>query len=141
MVEDDVIRGDGPTAVKSKIRYLLSGTLHSNYPNRPMNTVLNVMIPQSYKSEEMALERFRNLESIGIHAADKDETAIEYHQNYQDNFISFSDGKYCAKLPWKQDHPSLQSNYGVTKRRTEATIKRLCEDPFILQKYAQIIEE
>ncbi|XP_052245627.1 uncharacterized protein LOC127854603 [Dreissena polymorpha] len=89
----------------------------------------------------MALERFWNLESIGIHAAEKDETAIEYLQNYQNNFISFSDGKYCAKLPWKQEHPSLPSNYGVTKRRTEVTIKRLSEDPFILQKYAQIIEE
>ncbi|XP_052212246.1 uncharacterized protein LOC127831317 [Dreissena polymorpha] len=89
----------------------------------------------------MALERFWNLERIGIHAAEKDETAIEYLQNYQDNFISFSDGKHCAKLPWKQDHQSLPSSYGVTKRRTEANIKRLSEDPFILQKYAQIIEE
>ena len=48
VVEDDVIRGDGPTAVKSKIGYLLSGPLHSNYPNRSMNTFLNVMIPQSH---------------------------------------------------------------------------------------------
>ncbi|XP_052238434.1 uncharacterized protein LOC127849725 [Dreissena polymorpha] len=141
VVEDDVIRGDGPTAVKSKIGYLLSGSLHSIYPNRTMKTVLNVMMPQSHKSEEMALERFWNLESIGINAAEKNETAIEYLQNYQNNFISFSDGKYCAKLPWKQYHPSLPSNYGVAMRRTEATIKRLSEDPFILQKYGQIIAE
>ncbi|KAH3843849.1 hypothetical protein DPMN_117380 [Dreissena polymorpha] len=48
------------------------------------------MIPQSLKSEEMALERLLNLECIGINAAEKDETAIEYLQNYQDIFISFS---------------------------------------------------
>ncbi|KAH3770190.1 hypothetical protein DPMN_171473 [Dreissena polymorpha] len=63
------------------------------------------MIPQYHTSEGMALERFWNCEIIGIKGDEKDETVIKYLQNYQDNFISFSDGKYCAELPWKQDHP------------------------------------
>ena len=31
IVEDSVIRGDGPTAVKSKIGYLLSGPMNSQH--------------------------------------------------------------------------------------------------------------
>ena len=56
IVQDEVIRGDGPTAVKSKLGYLLSGPVHSNVTASAPIHVANVVI--THKSEEFDLERF-----------------------------------------------------------------------------------
>ena len=66
IVEKDIIRGPGSTAVKSKIGYLLSGPIAT--PPSTSSTInasiLKVIV--STEPENKALERFWNLESIGI---------------------------------------------------------------------------
>jgi hypothetical protein len=44
-------------------------------------------------------------------------------------------------LPWKPDHPTLPTNYNIAKRRTQNTIYRLKQQPEMLQKYGEIINE
>ena len=66
IVEDTVIRGQGPTAVASKLGYLLSGPLQTSFI-RPSETVVNLLHTlSSTKKEEFDLERFWSLEAMGI---------------------------------------------------------------------------
>lgn len=60
-VEDNVIRGIGPTAVKPKLGYLLSGpVVNLTRPNRPNNVgMFNILT--AHKPEEFDLERFWKL--------------------------------------------------------------------------------
>lgn len=87
------------------------------------------------------LERFWKLESLGINANEKESSSKKFLEVYQKKSIEYKDGRYSAKLPWKQDHPPLPSNYDVTKRRTERTIKRLRQEPEIIQQYNEIIAD
>ena len=142
VVEDKIIRGDGPTAVKSKIGYLLSGPItdtSTTSDGKTVQHILNVMT--SHMPVENALERFWSLESMGIVPDAPTEKVTDYLEQYQKNSIEHRDGRYYAKLPWKQDHEALPSNFDITLKRTENTIQRLRRDPEILQKYDEIIRD
>ena len=58
IVKDTVIRGQGPTAVASKLGYLLTGPLQTSFI-RPSETVVNVLHTlSSTQKEEFDLEQF-----------------------------------------------------------------------------------
>ena len=86
------------------------------------------------------LERFWKLESLAITSEEEagDPSDLKL---YMDTCISFSEGKYIAKLPWKEDHPPLPTNYAVALRRTETMIRRLRKEPCLFDKYGEIISE
>ena len=142
IVEDEIIRGKGPTAVRSKIGYLLSRPV-SDAParnnKRPAEHILNVIT--SRMPEEDALQRFWSLESMGIAPETSDEKNTDSLKEYQDQSIELKDGRYYAKLPWKQEQAALPSNYDITLKSTESTISRLRQEPEILKKYDEIIRE
>ena len=58
------------------------------------------------KEVEMQLERFWNLESIEILPNEATHENTEFLRHYQDTSITLKDGRYHAKLPWKQDPPN-----------------------------------
>ncbi|XP_060554089.1 uncharacterized protein LOC132715133 [Ruditapes philippinarum] len=138
IVSNRVIRGNGPTAVQSKIGYLLSGPLPVSPTDTATDCILNVLIS---KPDTHDLERFWKLESQGIQPEKGDETTSDYLATYQEKCIEFKDGRYSAQLPWKRDHPVLPDNYNIVLKRTENTIRRLRQDTNMLQKYGQIISE
>ncbi|XP_060596649.1 uncharacterized protein LOC132750656 [Ruditapes philippinarum] len=136
IIGDRIIRGDGPTAVQSKIGFLLSGPLPVTSSSTATNYIMNIITSAPDYDD---LERFWKLESIGI-LPEAEEKASDLH-NYQKNCITFENDKYTASLPWKPDHPNLPDNYNITLRRTQNTIRRLREDPPLLQKYDGIIKD
>ena len=135
IVEDHVIRGDGPTAVQSKIRFLLSRPFTSTSSPITRDYIMNV-ISTPPSSED--IERFWKLKSIGIQHS-KEEQVSSYLESYKTNCINFNDGRYTVSLPWKPDHPELPDNY-ITLRRTQNAIRRLREEPAMLQKYDDIMK-
>ncbi|XP_045157295.2 uncharacterized protein LOC123523710 [Mercenaria mercenaria] len=138
IVGNRVVRGNGPTAVQSKIGYLLSGPLPIQSTDSATDYIMNLITSPPDVSD---LERFWKLESLGI-SHEKDEgTTSDYLTTYQMNSIEFKDGHYSAKLPWKREHQPLPDNYNITVRRTENTIRRLRQDPDMLQKYGKIIAD
>ncbi|XP_053380934.1 uncharacterized protein LOC123562061 [Mercenaria mercenaria] len=141
VIEDHIIRGCGPTAVKSKIGYLLSGPVNAycNNTTSKMNHIFNVMTTRA--RDENAIERFWSLESIGITPCKDEHEKTDYLAQYQQTSIEFTDDKYTAALPWKLDHDPLPTNYNITKKRTESTIRRLSQEPDMLKKYGEIISE
>ena len=141
IVEDHIIRGNGPTAMQSKLGYLLSGPIAStsNTRNYPTN-ILNVML--SHREEDDRIERFWNLETLGITEPDPHIEENSFIHEYQQTSISRErDGSYTARFPWKKDHPPLPTNNIVCEKRTRATIKRLNQTPDLLHTYGTIIKE
>ncbi|XP_060589357.1 uncharacterized protein LOC132744614 [Ruditapes philippinarum] len=87
------------------------------------------------------LERFWKLESMGILEDDTEKSTSGILNEYKENCIKYKDGRYVAKLPWKEDHSVLPTNYEICRKRTENTIKRLSIETDILKNYGQIIED
>ena len=142
IVQDHIIRGNGPTAMQSKLEYLLSGrvtsTTNTINPNYPTN-MLNVL---QFHQEDDQIERFWNLESLGITDKDSPVDETRFIREYQQTAISREqNGSYTAKFPWKKDHPPLPTNHVVCEKRTRATIKRINQTPDLLRKYGAIIKD
>ena len=136
-VQNHVVRGNRPTAMKSKIGYLLSRPIPGN-SKQTQNTMLNVLT----SSPDVAdLEQFWKLESLGILHDEKDSTNAEKLATYPKNSITRSDGKYSVQLPWKLNHPYLPTNFDFTLKRTQSTIWRLSREPELLKTYSSIIAE
>ena len=140
VVEDNIIRGSGPTAAKSKIGYLLSGPTLAYSSTLELNaTVLKAVV--ATEREEETLERFWNLESIGILPNEIEEEEREFVKSYQSSSIHLENGRYSAELPWKPNHPPLPTNEPVARGRTRSMIRRLARDPEKLKTYARIITD
>ena len=55
--------------------------------------------------------------------------------------IEFRNGRYSVKLPWKQGHDILPSNYTNSLSCMRGQLKRLQKEPEVLHKYDSIIRE
>ena len=101
--------GNGPTAVASKLGYLLSG------PIQPVSqsTTTNVMMVTNSSNDDLDLKRFWDLESVGVSLTD--ETAQDNMlQLYLDSCLTRdADGAYTARFPWKSTHPVLPTNIAI----------------------------
>lgn len=142
LIEDHVIRGHGPTAVASKIGYLLSGPLQAS-SSLPSTTAVNLLqTMSSTKEDELDLEKFWSLEAMGI----SPQSEKNDHEVYLENYINTSitrnqDGSFNAKFPWKEDSPILPTNYIKCERRTRSMVRRLTATPQLLTTYGNIITE
>ena len=137
VVEDEVIKGLGPTAVKSKIGYLLSGPNPTVRQTSTLSTtILHAMMGSA--EDEFEFRRFWELEFIGIQPSQNDDASEFLHQ-YQNSSISLKDGKYHAKLPWKADQPFLPFNAGIAQKRTRSIVQRMANDPEKLEMYNNVI--
>ena len=66
---------------------------------------------------ELGLNKFWNLESLGITS---EESSV--HQNFCDT-ITFKDGRYQVKLPWKDEHGKLCNNFELSKNQLTSLLK------------------
>ncbi|XP_063436701.1 uncharacterized protein LOC134718141 [Mytilus trossulus] len=140
IVEDENIRGEGPTAVRSKLGYLLSGPLKGTHSMNTNASMMNVIV--STKREEFDLEKFWKIETTGTENMDADfKFNREFQDVYEKTSIRYYDNRYFAKLPWKEDHPTLPLNRHIAYRRTVNVVNRLRKDPNMLTKYGEIIAE
>ena len=121
LVGDHIIRGRGPTAVSSKLGYLLSGPIQQSdsYTDSPTTLFIST---DSKLDLEGNIQRFWDLESIGI--KDTCDEPTNYLDNYRDTCVTLQDGKYTAKLPWRDNHLPLPTNYNVCEVRTRAMIRK-----------------
>ena len=141
IVENDIIRGPDPTAAKSKIGYLLSGPV-ANSPSSSSTinaSILKVIV--STEPENKAVERFWNLESIGILPNETEANKTQSVSEYQNFSIRLENDQYCAKLPWKDNHPPLPTNEPIARGRARSTVRRLFKKPRMLTAYEKIIQE
>jgi len=137
VVLDKIIRGDGPTAVQSRIGFLLSGPAKTQHNNISKVSMMNVMT--AHKAEETNLEKFWEIESAGIKEQNKSD--CENLKNYMETCINFDGDRYVAKLPWIEDHGPLSDNRNIAFKRTKSVINRLKKEPKLLRLYGDIIRD
>ncbi|VDI52154.1 Hypothetical predicted protein, partial [Mytilus galloprovincialis] len=109
--------------------------------NRKSGAVGMFNILTNHKPEEFNLEAFWKLESLGVVDVEPEDENIDFMNMYQKTSVEFRKNRYVAKLPWKQDHETLPTNYVITKQRTHNVVKRLSQDPNMLQTYDKIIKD
>ena len=131
------MRGNGPTAVESKIGYLLSG------PLSPHTTVEALHIGITALQEVTDTNRFWNVEFTGTIA--KSSAFLANDQRIADYINSSvrhqSDGSYIVQFPCKHNHPYLPSNRGICEKQTRSLARKLARTPELLQTYGNIITE
>ncbi|XP_060597510.1 uncharacterized protein LOC132751365 [Ruditapes philippinarum] len=134
IVGDKIIRGDGPTAVSSRIGYFLSGPLHveSSYP--PSN-VMEVIA--THVSETTDLTRFWDIESMGVSKGDCEDTdALLIYNSTRNRRKPFShvglheDDRDVTRFLWLSD-PTDPKSQLVTYRFRVVLFGATCS-PFIL---------
>ena len=137
-VQDTVVCGDGPTAVESRLGYLLSGPL-------PLSQSVSISCVQissfSCLTEDTDYSTFWKMESMGTTTPQKNSDA-EFLRDYLNTKVSKqADGSYALKFSWKRDHLPLPSNYTNYARCTRSMAYRLAKTPKLLRMYNTIIED
>ncbi len=111
------IKGErGPSALESTLGWILSGPV-DDYPctgTAEVNVVqthvlkLEAIVQEDQTTLEEQVSKFWKLESIGVLKAEQ-----SVYESFKEE-ISFTEGRYEVKLPWKPDHPVLPDNYKIS---------------------------
>ena len=134
-------RGENPgslVAVESHFGWILTGPVdsYSKHTSAMLTMVENNEVTAS-------LRRFWELESIGITEAvnpamsQEEELAVN---DFNDG-LNFDGKNYEVRLPWKRDHPKLESNYAQAVKRLESIERKLKRDPEKAEAYTTAINQ
>jgi len=116
LVGDHIIRGAGPTAMSSKLGYLLSGLALLPRPVSASVNTLHVIIGHHQEEGDP-----RQIEDTAVTPPESDKPGHQFLATYTTNYISRqSDGTYCAEFLWKAEHPPLPNNFEVRQKRTRS---------------------
>ena len=134
------IRGkpDEPVAVQTELGWVLSGPMKGESSTGGAQSVQVNFVGSSTNDKvslDKEVQKLWELETLGIQRVE-DEVYKEFK-----NSISFQEGRYSVKLPWKTGHPELPNNYVVSLHRLKTQVARLEREPEVLREYASIIEE
>lgn len=132
------VRGESeePVAVETELGWVLSGPLKRKGLDSLQEVSVNFAACDSVVKDslESAVSQLWDLESLGIKASD------DVHESFESE-IGFIDGRYTVKLPWKEGHEPLPSNYANSLSRMKGQIKRLKREPEVLEEYDSIIKD
>ena len=133
------IRGkcDEPVAMETEPDWVLSGPMKGRDTCSDSHLAQVNFISSSLEKQESLkdVHRLWDLETLGIR-----DTEDEVHETFK-NSISFNGIRYSVRLPWKEGHPELPSNYSTSLNHLRTQVRKLERDPEILREYAAIIED
>ena len=146
LVTGDVVKGeDGPTAIDSKLGWLLSGPAESSSSDE--STTSNLILTQndphfsisSTEDSKLAdsLRRFWETESIGISEqqpkSDREEKVLRN--------IRHTGERYEVGLPWKEDRPAIENDRELCLSRLHSLHNRLKRNERLLTEYDKAIKD
>ena len=142
VVGNHIVRGKGPTAMESKLGYLLSGPLSQQIQST--NTM--VFHTQTLDLSNIAdcPELCTDVDPVQpmISQQCSKQPSELFMDTYQRDCISQDkDGSYIVRFPWKPNHPIFTPNLTVCECQTRALAKKLGRQPDLLQLYGNIINE
>lgn len=144
IITGEVLRTNGgPTAMNSKLGWLLSGPTDGTYSlitltNLSISEQLHLPIATSEEDElTKTLKNFWQLESLGI----QPESLPEPHEMMFLKNLQFNGTHYEVGLPWTRDAHDLPSHLNMCLNRTKALQNRLLKDIGVLREYDLIIKE
>ena len=130
--KDCTIRGglDEPVAVETELGWVLSGPMKSQ-SSGPEPVQINLVQTEDKGGLDVDVNRMWDLETIEIK-----EPRSGVYEEYRDS-ISFDGQRYSVKLPWKEGHPDLPTNYTTSIRRLKSQVARLEREPKSSQNMQQ----
>ena len=139
VVEDHIVRGPGPTVMKSKLGYLLSGPL---IPPREQQRHHAASILHISTEPVQDAELFWTMESTAVSSTSVDPDK-KFMTEYQRTCITHeADGSYTARFAWKPNHPPYQLiSHCVKVYRTRALAHRLASSSGFLTTYNNILKD
>ena len=127
----------GPTAIKTRFGWVLSGPIHSRHP---VSTTTNMICshvgcvqPENLADLDKKDQMFKELHTLGVR---------EKEDSVYDKFIrtvELKNGRYSVQLPWKEPQQLLPDNLDISKDRLFNLLRRLKQTPDILNQYDSII--
>ena len=110
--KEGTIRGnpDEPVAVETELGWVLLGPMKCKSNDDVVSTQVNLITSVRDQTFESEVHKLWDLETLGINPL-KDEVHEEFRES-----ISFDGSKYSVKLPWKEGHPELPTNYSTSLR-------------------------
>ncbi|KAL9977210.1 hypothetical protein ACROYT_G014589 [Oculina patagonica] len=139
----------GLNLMASKLGWILTGRVKSqeaqSAPSVSMLTYTSSPIRAHLAAQELpiehttTLEEFWKLETLGISepmcVTDDDEALQKFNDT-----VRFEDGRYQVTWPWKEESPSLPTNYELAMGRLRSLVNRLVRNPEHLTKYDAVIQ-
>ena len=121
----------------SSLAWVLSGPLKFRSGSEEQIARVNCVVRERQpKTVDIVqdVDKLWSLEALGITESN------EVHEEFIDN-ISFNGSKYSVKLPWKEGHNDLPSNYTTSLARMKGQIKKLRKEPELLDEYDAVIRQ
>ena len=135
-IQDNIIRGKGPTTQMSELCYLLSGPLPTMVSEAISSALLQIISVITNEPNEADIEHFWSIEAVGTETSTSSPD-MAFLQRYQQSFIS--ETSYVAKFPWRENKPYLLFNFTVWIRKTFALVSKFKKTPELLKAYKKII--
>ena len=140
-VTGETIRGDnGPVAINTTLGWVLSGPTGVAEKEESAVSLVNAHTLRvegiTNKELDNTLRSFWELESLGIEEVANDPVCDRFASTLQ-----VENGRYQVSLPWREYHDDLPDNYSLSRRRLHSLLKRLQQNPEVLQEYDSIIRE
>ncbi|XP_074658424.1 uncharacterized protein LOC141911298 [Tubulanus polymorphus] len=125
LVENETVRGNGPTAVASKLGYLLSGPIVGQTKH---NLQRAMFVKTDYRRESDELNKFWDIETLGIKSSENNTEKTITFDDYRENYLTKSENSYIAN----QINLVLQYTYKYFTKRviseTRYVYNRIIED-------------
>ena len=158
----DIFSGDiamkvvspGLNLMESKLGWILTGGVkcQDDKPDSPISMLTCTSSPisvhlsaqsddkQPLAEQKILLEEFWKLETLGIREPVQENEDDKALQKFNET-IHFEDGRYQETLPWKEESPSLPSNYDLARGRLRSQVNGLSRNDKHLQKYDAVIQD
>ena len=126
----------GPTAIHTKLGWVFSGPIAVGDLNQCSTNLVTTHVLRVDTQPDPLDDRLRafwELKSLGIQPNEKpmcDDSSSN---------IKFREGRYEVSLPWKEFHQPLPDNYALSQQRLCGLLRRLGQNPALLQDYYRII--
>ena len=136
----NVVRGEAhePAAVETELGWVISGPLtYSQSADKVQVVQVNSVGSDSVSPDSLDrnVQRLWDLETLGVNT-ECDGVYEEFMES-----IFFNGARYSVKLPWKEGHESLPSNYELSLSRMKSQIRKLRKESEVLEEYDAVIKE
>ena len=134
--------GQGPVASCTTLGWVLSGPVPREKESTQLSSVNYVsahVLKVSCQTKDECftdelLQRLWDLDSTGI----REKATV--HETFLEN-ISFENGRYCVKLPLKENQNLLPDNYDLSLARLNSVVRCLRKEPSIMEEYDRIFQD
>ena len=150
-ITGETVQGDyGPTAVNSRLGWLLSGPVDSKATSSVGAYATNLIISgdtgKRYRSANedddltSTLKQFWETESIGVRG-NEDLSTNQLPESFLKN-IKYTDNRYeVSNLPWKEERTDVKTDYNYCYNRLKSLQYRLKKEPELLDEYNNTIKD